>query len=45
MQIVSSGDICMKYQNLFSGKNKQNISVCRLLKFLRGVRSVNENGI
>ena len=24
--------ICMKYQNLFSGKNKKNISNCRLLK-------------
>ena len=23
MQIVSSGDICVKYQNLYSGKNKK----------------------
>ena len=28
MQIVSNGD------NLFSGKNKKNISICRLLKIL-----------
>ena len=26
--------ICMKSQNLFSGKNKKNISICRLLKIL-----------
>ena len=25
---------CMKCQNLFSGKNKKNISICRLLKIL-----------
>ena len=31
----------MKYQNLFSGKNKKNISKCRLLKILPRVLSVN----
>ena len=30
----------MKYQNLFSGKNKKNISVCLLLKILPRVLSV-----
>ena len=30
----------MKYQNLFSGKNKKNISYCRLLKILPRVLSV-----
>ena len=33
----------MKYQNLFSGKNKKNISNCRLLKILPGVLSVKFN--
>ena len=37
MQIVS---ICMKCQILFSGKNKKNISKCRLLKILPRVLSV-----
>ena len=32
--------ICMKCQNLFSGKNKKNISKCRLLKILPRVLSV-----
>ena len=32
--------ICMKYQILFSGKNKKNISKCRLLKILPRVLSV-----
>ena len=33
--------ICMKFQNLFSGKNKKkNISVCCLLKILPRVLSV-----
>ena len=32
--------VCMKCQNLFSGKNKnKNISVCRLLKILLRVLS------
>ena len=31
--------VCMKCQNLFSGKNKKNISKCRLLKFLPRVLS------
>ena len=31
----------MKYQILFSGKNKKNISKCRLLKILPGILSVN----
>ena len=31
----------MKYQILFSGKNKKNISKCRLLKILPRVLSVN----
>ena len=31
----------MKYQKLFSGKNKKNISNCRLLKILPRVLSVN----
>ena len=30
----------MKYQNLFSGKNKKDISICRLLKILLEVLSV-----
>ena len=30
----------MKYQKLFSGKNKKNISKCRLLKILLRVLSV-----
>ena len=33
----------MKCQNLFSGKNKKNISVCCLLKILPRVLSVNGN--
>ena len=32
----------MKYQNLFSGKNKKNISKCRLLKILPRVLSVKQ---
>ena len=52
MQIVSLGDslhemsnpaketVCMKCQILFSGKNKKNISKCRLLKILPRVLSV-----
>ena len=32
--------ICRKYQNLFSGKNKKNISKCRLLKLLPRMLSV-----
>ena len=35
----------MKYQNLFSGKEKKNISLCRLLKILPTVLSVNEDDI
>ena len=31
--------ICMKYQTLFSGNNKKNISKCRLLKILPRVLS------
>ena len=34
--------ICMKCQNLFSGKMKKNISICHLLKILPRVLSVNE---
>ena len=41
MQIVFLGDICIKCQSLFSGKNKKNISKCRLLKFLPSILSVN----
>ena len=37
MQIVSFGD------NLHSGKNKKNISKCRLLKILPRVLSVKSN--
>ena len=33
----------MKCQNLFSGKNKKNISKCRLLKILPRVLSVKVN--
>ena len=40
MQIVSNGD-SMKYQNLFSVKNKKNISICHLLKILPRVLSIN----
>ena len=32
----------MKFQILFSGKNKKNISKCRLLKFLPRVLRVKE---
>ena len=40
MQIVFMETICMKCQNMFSGKNnKKNISKCRLLKFLPRVLS------
>ena len=38
MQIVS---FCIKYQKLFSGKNTENISKCRLLKFLPSMQGVN----
>ena len=31
----------MKYQNLFSEKNKKNISICHLLKILPRVLSIN----
>ena len=31
----------MKCQNLFSGKNKKNISICHLLKILPSMLSVN----
>ena len=34
MQIVSSGDNLHEMLNLFSGKNKKNISICCLLKIL-----------
>ena len=30
----------MKYRNLFSGENKKNISLCRLLKILPKVLSI-----
>ena len=33
--------ICMKCQNLFSRKNKKNISECCLLKFLPSMQSIN----
>ena len=33
MQIVSIETVNLKYQNLFSGKDKENISECHLLKF------------
>ena len=32
----------MKCLNLFSGKNKENISICHLLKILPGELSVTE---
>ena len=35
--------ICMKCQSLFSGKNKKNISGCRLLKFDPSMLSINAN--
>ena len=34
--------ICMKGQSLFSGKNKKNISACRLLKILPRVLSIKD---
>ena len=40
MQIVSEA-ICMKCERLFSGKNKKNISKCRLLNFLPKMLSGN----
>ena len=33
--------ICMKCQNQFPGKNKKIVSICRLLKILLRVLSVN----
>ena len=39
MQVLSIGDICMKFPNLFSGKNKKIISVCHLLKILQSMLS------
>ena len=33
----------MKFQSLFSGKNKKNISECRLLKILSSMQSVKRN--
>ena len=33
----------MKCQNLFYGKNKKNISICRMLKILQSMLSVNPN--
>ena len=41
MQMVSSGENCMKYQILFSGKNKKDSSTCCLLQILLRVLSVN----
>ena len=35
----------MKYQNLFSGKNKKNISMCSLMKILPRVLSVNQKSV
>ena len=35
--------IFMKYQNLFSGSIKKNISKCRLLKFLPSIVSADED--
>ena len=37
--------ICMKWQNIFSGKNKKNISVCCLLKKLPRVLSINVTSV
>ena len=49
MHIVSLGEIYMNYQSLFSGKNKKNISNCRLLKILPSMLCVksglNQNDI
>ena len=39
MQIVANGDN-LHYQNLFSGKNKKNISICWQLKILPRVLSI-----
>ena len=39
MQIVSLETICMKYQIIFSRKNKKNTSKCHLLKFLPSMQS------
>ena len=33
--------LCMKFQILFTWKNKKNVSICRLLKILSRVLSVN----
>ena len=43
MQIVSSGQetICMKCQNIFSGKNEKNILQCRLLIFFPACYALN----
>ena len=37
---MSLGDNLYECQNLFSWKNKKNISVCHLLKFLPSILSV-----
>ena len=41
MQIVSIEDKLHEMSKLFSGKDKKNISVCRLLKILHRVLSIN----
>ena len=37
---VDKEKVCMKFQNLFSGKNKKNISKCHLLKVLPSMPSL-----
>ena len=44
-KLSSKETICMKWQILFSGKNKKNISKCRLLKILPRVLSVKQTQI
>ena len=45
MQIVSIEDNLHEMSKLFSGKDKKNISVCRLLKILHRVLSINSSHI
>ena len=40
-KLSSLETICSKFQNLFSGKNKKNISICHLPKILPRVLSIN----
>ena len=44
MQTVSLETVCMKYQSLFSGKNKKNIVNLSSAEFAHGVAKVQKDG-